>query len=182
MGKDELLDVISKKAGLVHSGSKMFLDYFFNFRFIRVYITAIFIANCLLLSGCSLPRIIILDDKLTLEEHIALGVAYEKKGQLDNAIKEYEIAAKKSPVAFLYLGNAYFLKNDFEGAERYYKKAIKENPENADAYNNLAWIYYLKRENIVEAESLALKAVELNPEKKEVYLDTLKKIRGLRQP
>lgn len=159
----------------------MFLDYIFNIRRVRVYITAIFIAAYLLFSGCSLPRIIILDDKLTPEEHIALGAAYEKKGLFDNAIKEYEAAAKKNPIAFLYLGNAYFLKNDFDSAEKYYKKTIKEKPEHADAYNNLAWMYYIKRENLVEAESLAVKAVELNPEKKEVYLDTLEKIRGLRK-
>lgn len=161
------------------------VSYFINvflgaFPKLRYYFAVLLIACVFLTCGCSLPRIIILDDKLTPEEHIALGAAYEKKGLIDNAIKEYEAAAKKNSIAFLYLGNAYFLKNDFDSAEKYYKKTIKEKPEHADAYNNLAWLYYIKRENLAEAESLAVKAVELNPEKKEFYLDTLDKVRGLR--
>jgi tetratricopeptide (TPR) repeat protein len=132
------------------------------------------------LSGCSLPRIVILDDPLSPEEHINLGVAYEKKGEIDNALKEYKLASKKLPLAYLYIGNIYFQKNDFAGAESAYKKAIKKAPENSDAYNNLAWLYYTKKENLDEAESLALKAIEINPSKKEIYQDTLNKIRGAR--
>ncbi len=130
--------------------------------------------------GCSMPRIVLIDDALTPDEHIALGIAYEKKGLLDEAIREYETAAKKSKDAFLYLGNAYFLKGDSESAEKNYKKAIKKKPDHADAYNNLAWLYYLRKENLYEAEALAQKALELNPEKRDIYLDTLKKIRELK--
>lgn len=147
---------------------------------LRFCFAVILIANLFLIYGCSLPRIVILDDKLTPDERIALGVAYEKKGLLDEAIKEYKSAANKSSIAFLYLGNAYFVKNDFDNAEICYKKTIKEKPDHADAYNNLAWIYYLKRENLIEAEALAEKALELNPDKKEGYLDTLQKIRDLK--
>jgi len=43
---------------------------------IRRYFFTILLA--ILLSGCALPRIIFLDDPLTPEEHINLGVAYEK--------------------------------------------------------------------------------------------------------
>ena len=53
---------------------------------------------------------------------------------------------------------------------------------NADAYNNLAWLYYTKKENLDEAESLAAKAIELNPEKRDVYQDTLDKIRESKSP
>ena len=49
------------------------------------------------------------------------------------------------------------------------------------AMPNLAWLYYTKRKNIIEAEGLALKAIELNPSKKEIYNDTLKKIRELKK-
>ncbi len=135
---------------------------------------------CLLLAGCALPRIIVLEDPLSPEEHINLGVAYEKKGELDNALKEYEEASKRLAVAFLYMGNIHFQKNEFDKAESYYKKAIKKDPQNADAYNNLAWLYYTKKENLDEAESLVLKALELNPSKKDIYHDTLEKIKALR--
>jgi tetratricopeptide (TPR) repeat protein len=135
----------------------------------------------LLLSGCSLPRIIILKDPLTPEEHLNLGVAYEKQGEFEPAIKEYKAAAKKLPVANLYLGNVHFQKKELGEAERYYKKAIKNDPRNADAYNNLAWLYYTKKENLEEAENFALKALELNPTKEDIYRDTLEKIREMKK-
>jgi len=138
---------------------------------------SMFLAICL--CGCALPRIVVLNDPLSHEEHLNLGVAYEQKGELDNALKEYKEASKKLPLAYLYMGNVYYQKKEYEKAEFYYKEAIKKDPVNADAYNNLAWIYFIKRENLDEAERLVLKALELNPSKKEIYMDTLDKIKGL---
>lgn len=149
---------------------------------------------CLLSSvlsfSCSLPRIIVLDDSLTPEEHINLGVAYERKGEIDNAIEEFKKASEKLPAAYFYMGNAYMQKGNFDEAERYYKKAIKKQPDLADAYNNLAWLYYNKakgsgltaediKEILKEAEGLALKALELSLSN-ENYKDTLDKIRKLK--
>jgi tetratricopeptide (TPR) repeat protein len=131
----------------------------------------------LLASACSFPRIIILKDPLTPEEHLNLGVTYEREGEFDNAIKEYSLAAKKLPRALLYLGNAHLQKKEWREAEGYYRRAIREEPENADACNNLAWLYYLKKENLEEAEKLAQRALELNPAKSATYRDTLEKIR-----
>ena len=135
----------------------------------------------LLLWGCSIPRIIILKDSLTPEEHLNLGVAYEKQGELDAAIKEYKLAAKNLPVGYLYLGNAHFQKRELGKAEKYYKKALEKEPGNADAHNNLAWLYYTKKENLDQAENLALKALELNPAKESIYRDTLDKIREMKK-
>ncbi|MBM4348998.1 MAG: tetratricopeptide repeat protein [Deltaproteobacteria bacterium] len=128
-----------------------------------------------------MPKVIIPKDPLTPEEHLNLGVAYEKKGLLDSAIKEYELAAKKLPIAYLYLGNTHFLKNEFGEAETYYKKMIKKDPRNADAHNNLAWLYYIKREKLDVAERYALRAIELNPLKDPIYRDTLEKIKELKK-
>jgi len=146
----------------------------------RLFSLLFALCSLLSLTGCSLPRIIILKDPLTPEEHLNLGVAYEKQGELDAAIKEYKLGAKKLPLGFLYLGNAHFQKQEYDKAEVYYKKAIKGEPGNADAHNNLAWLYYKKKENLDQAETLALKALELNPAKENVYRDTLEKIREMK--
>jgi tetratricopeptide (TPR) repeat protein len=144
----------------------------------RCVIHLVLVGYCLLVFGCALPRIVVLDDPLTPEEHLNLGVSYEKRDELDNALKEYKTAAKKLPAAYLYIGNVYYLKGEFGKAEIYYKKAIRQEPKGGDAYNNLAWLYYLERRNLVEAEGLASTAVGLNPDK-EVYRDTLQHIRML---
>jgi tetratricopeptide (TPR) repeat protein len=140
-------------------------------------------ALCLLLSAtaCSFPRVIILKDPLTPEEHLTLGVTYEQQGDFDNAIKEYSLAAKKLPGAFLYLGNAHFQKKEWKKAEDYYRLAIEKDPDNADAHNNLAWLYYTRREKLDEAETLARKALQLNPGKGDIYRDTLEKIREAKE-
>jgi tetratricopeptide (TPR) repeat protein len=134
-----------------------------------------------LAAGCTMPRIMIFSDPLSPEEHLQLGSAYEKKGEFDNAIREYEAAAKKTPRAYYYLGNAHFQKMEFGKAETYYRKAITKEASNADAYNNLAWLYCVQRKNLVEAEGLALKAIEMNPAKKHAYKDTLERIRALKK-
>ena len=123
--------------------------------------------------SCSLPKIIVLQDPLTPEEHINLGVSYENKGELDAALKEYE-ASKKLPIAYRYIGNIYFQKNDFKNAEKNFKKAIKKT-EDPMAYNNIAWLYYTTNKNLEEAERLARKAVELSPQSQD-FADTLNKI------
>ena len=128
------------------------------------------------LCQCSLPKIYILHDPLTPEEHLNLGVSYEEKGELDNALKEYALAAKQLPRGYLYMGNVYFLKKDWTEAEKNYKKAIKEDPQDADAYNNLAWLHYSQGKNLKEAEALSLKAMGLNPSNP-TYRDTLEKIK-----
>ena len=165
MGKDKLLDAALTAQGIL---SRLALCAFCSILF------------ALCLSACTLPRIILLDDPLSPEEHLNLGVIYEKKGEPDNAMKEYKAASKKLPLAFVYMGNILFQKHEYEEAEYCYKKAIKKDPQNADAYNNLAWLYYMTLEKLDVAEKLVIKAIEIRPEKREIYLDTLKKIREAR--
>ena len=146
-------------------------------RYITKLLLIFLFSLTILSSGCSFPKIIILKDPLTPEEHLNLGVAYERRGEFDQAIREYQAAAKKLPIAFLYLGNTYFLENDWDQAEIYFKKAIEKDAENAAAHNNLAWLYYQKGNNLDQAEALAQKALELDPSKSSIYRDTLEKVR-----
>jgi tetratricopeptide (TPR) repeat protein len=126
--------------------------------------------------ACTFPRIIVLKDPLTAEEHMDLGFAYEQKKEYGLAIKEYEAAAKKLPKANLYLANARFLNNEPDRAEVLYRSIIKEDPQCADAYNNLAWLLYTQKRNLPEARELASKAISLNPAGRGKYIDTFNKI------
>jgi len=126
-------------------------------------------------AACAMPRTVSMRDPLTPEEHINLGVSYERKGELDAALKEYKHAARKTPIAYLYVGNVYFQRGAFNDAEKSYRKAIRKTGS-PEAYNNLAWLYYTNGVRLGEAEQLALKAVELAPES-EGFRDTLDKIR-----
>ncbi len=139
----------------------------------------VLVGVCCVLVSCSLPRIIILDDPLTPEEHINLGVAYEKSGDTALAEQEYRKAAGKVPLAYVYLGNIYFEQGKLKDAEKFYRLALDKDPGLADAYNNLAWLYYTRGDNIEEARALAEKAVALDPSR-DAYRDTLEKIKALK--
>lgn len=137
---------------------------------------------CLILTGCSIPQIAVLHDPLTPEEHLQLGLNYEKKGLIEEAIKHYEDASKSDARGFLFLGNLYLNQGNYDKAEEYYKKAIKKD-KLADAYNNLAWLYYIKGERLQEAEDLVKKAIEIeksNPDKVKIYQDTIEKIKKIK--
>ncbi len=144
-------------------------------RFLDTYYRALaLIGIAVVLSSCSFLKISILHDPLTPEEHINLGVSYEHIGELDAALREYNTASKKLPIAYLYMGNIYFRQNTYENAEKYYKKAIKQT-QDPRAYNNLAWLYCLTDTRLQEAENLAQKAVGLSPDSSD-FKDTLHKI------
>lgn len=146
----------------------------------RAFALLIAFASLLSLSACG-ARVVVLKDPLTAEEHINLAVAYEREGKWDAALKHYETASRELPAAYLYMGNVYFQKGEPREAEKSYRKAIKKDPLNADAMNNLAWLYCTEGKNLDEAEELALEALRLNPAKSGIYGDTLKKIRALKQ-
>ncbi|MHB8110549.1 MAG: tetratricopeptide repeat protein [Syntrophorhabdaceae bacterium] len=127
-----------------------------------------------MLQACTLPMRIALQDPLSPQEHINLGVTYENYGDLKAALREYSIASKDLPVAYLYMGNVFFQQKNYKEAGNAYKKAI-DKTNNPGAYNNLAWLYYTMDENLDKAEDLARKAVDLAPQNDE-FADTLDKI------
>jgi Flp pilus assembly protein TadD len=130
----------------------------------------------LLLSSCTLPRIVVLEDTLTAEQHNDLGYVYEQKGILDLAEKEYLLAARKREewhVPYFNLGNLAFQREDYGKAEEFFRKALRYAPEQTDLLNNLANAL-LMQDRLAEARLLIEKA--LLADRKEAYLDTLKEI------
>ncbi len=126
--------------------------------------------------GCSLPRIIILNDPLSVEEHNNLGRIYQSQGKLDLAEQQYREALKKDPksaASLLLLADLSFQVKKYSEAESAYKKAMKLQPENGDIYNNLCWVYLDQDIRIEDAEALIRKALTLTPEHLAYYLDTL---------
>jgi Tfp pilus assembly protein PilF len=129
----------------------------------------------LVLAGCSLPRIIVLNDPLSVEEHIKLGEIYESQQKDDLAEQQYRDALHKdqnSLSALLLLGDLSFRTKKYSEAETAYRKALRLHPENGDIYNNLCWVFLSRNDHIEEAQDLISRALSLTPEHRACYLDT----------
>jgi tetratricopeptide (TPR) repeat protein len=128
-------------------------------------------------SGCgAVPKVVVLNDPLSGEEHLQLGLSYEARGEWDLALLEYQTALEKggSPSVIRgYLGNAYYGKKDYIAAEQAYRKSLHLNPRNAPILNNLASLYLLEGKDLREAERWVQQAIEIDPARKPYYLDTL---------
>lgn len=142
----------------------------------------IFTLIMFLITSCSFPKITVWEDPLSAREHLQLGTAYEQQGDMELALHEYEQAVSELPEAHLMLGNVHFRRNNLQQSEKHYRLAIKKLPDHPAAYNNLAWQFYVQKQNLEEAERLARKAVNLSrPIKFSPCEDTLEKIRSLRK-
>lgn len=118
-----------------------------------------------LLAGCSLPRVVVLNDPLDARGHNDLGVAYEARGEHDLAEREYARAAELDrdwALPLVNRGNVLGSAGDWRGAERSYREALRREPEDAAAMNNLAWAL-LRCDRSEEALDWALKAVAADP-------------------
>jgi Tfp pilus assembly protein PilF len=131
----------------------------------------------LLAGGCSrIPKIIVLEDPLTAAEHVELGVAYERKGELDLAKREYERALLKDRKFFrarLNLGNIFLAKKEYGKARKEYLQALKLRPGDAEAANNLAWAAIFSGEGIDEALARMESVVSGPGGRRPTLLDTL---------
>ena len=131
----------------------------------------------LLAGGCSrIPRIIVLSDPLTAAEHVELGVAYERKGELDLARREYERALQKDRKSYrarLNLGNIFLTKKEYGKAREEYLLALELRPGDADATNNLSWAAIFSGEEIDEALTRMESVVSGPGGRQPALLDTL---------
>jgi tetratricopeptide (TPR) repeat protein len=144
----------------------------------RIVLPWVFLS--LVFTGCApLPKLIILQDPLSPEEHLVLGASYEAEGAWDLALSEYREALQKSgrkeEVYFL-IGNVYHQRGNYSEAERSYGRAIQINSRFAPAYNNLAW-NFLKEGKKQEAIRAAREALEIAPDNPD-YQDTFQRISG----
>lgn len=128
------------------------------------------------LNGCATWRTLRPSDPLTPDEHLNLGVSYERDGELDLALREYERAATgpSKSLALTYQGNIHSTRNNRPLAERKFRAALKLEPDNVAALNNLAWLLVQDGRSLDEAEVLIRHALELNPEPRAAYENTLK--------
>jgi tetratricopeptide (TPR) repeat protein len=132
-------------------------------------------------AACSLPRITLNSDPLSLAEHLKLGLAYESGGDLPAALREYQAAMGKEPLARLFTGNVLFAQGRLDEAEAAYRQALRDLPSDPEPRNNLAWLLFTQRERLDEAEALAQEALRLSPpDRAAVFQDTLDQIRAAR--
>lgn len=130
----------------------------------------------LLLASCALPRIVILNDPLSAQEHNDLGVVYEQKGMYDLAEKEYRQAIAKEKgwsVPWFNRGNLAYRRGDLSAAEKMYRKALTLDSENPDIMNNLAQVL-IDRGQRDEAKRLIDRALAIQA--KPEYLDTARRL------
>ena len=136
-----------------------------------------FLLVLLVAGGCSrIPKIIVLEDPLTAAEHVDLGVAYERKGELDLARREYERALRKDGKfhrARLNLGNVFLAKKEYGKAREEYLLALELRPGDAESTNNLSWAAIFSGEGIDEALARMESVVSGAEGRRPTYLDTL---------
>jgi tetratricopeptide (TPR) repeat protein len=78
-----------------------------------------------------------------------LGVAYDHKGNLREAVAQHKKAIAINPYnakTYNNMGNAFNKMGRFDEAIGAYKKALRLNPDYKAAYNNIAVVYYKKRD------------------------------------
>ncbi len=97
--------------------------------------------------------------------HLIKARDFEKKGNLDAAIKETELAAEANPKAsrpMRELGCYYFKKNDLRMSEKWLLKALAMNGLDVTAFHHLGELY-LKINDIEKASECFEKAMSINP-------------------
>lgn len=103
----------------------------------------------------------------------AMGVMYEKQGNLDLAEKYYRetiVINAKDPALLYKLGNIASLKDNYDDAIQYYDKAINQVPDFFEAYRNKGLIHKIKNQPDQALEAYQ-KARGINPDDKKNLLN-----------
>ncbi len=95
----------------------------------------------------------------SFQAYAALGGIYVAQRRLDEAIKEYEEAArispKAAPAALTMVGSILTLQGKGDAARSYYQRALALDPQMPIAANNLAWDYAERDQDLDVALNLA---------------------------
>lgn len=133
----------------------------------------------LLLSGCSMPRVIVLHDPLDARQHNDLGVSYQADEEYDLALREYRRAAElddRWARPLINGGNTLAAQEKWPAAAELYRQALERQPGQAEAMNNLAWVL-LQQGDPDQARLWAERALAISPDTA-AYLDTLAAVQG----
>ncbi len=99
-----------------------------------------------------------------------LGILYARYGLLDKAEKQFGKILQETEYtsALVNMGNIRFIRNDFKGAQEYYRRALKKYPDNPKVMLNLARVYY-ELQQYSDAQGLYEKVRLISPETAQRY-------------
>ena len=95
-----------------------------------------------------------------------IGIAEQKKGDLDSAITSYKKSIKINPLhatAYFNIGVIYQARGDLEAAINSYAKAIKIQPSYAAAYNNMGNAF-ITADRLEDAVHCFERAIDIKPD------------------
>ncbi len=116
-------------------------------------------------------REVTLVDPFTANAYTDRGTARYKKGDIDGAIRDYDLAIQINPglaQAYLNRGNPRYAKGDRDGALADWNRALRIDPRLYEAYNNRGTL----RANLLDIDGALAdfnQAITLNPRLAEAY-------------
>ncbi|NUM55970.1 MAG: tetratricopeptide repeat protein [Candidatus Hydrogenedentes bacterium] len=99
-------------------------------------------------------------------------MALERYAEAEEILAKVSEAHPDEKYPHLYLSTVYDELDRFRDAERHLRRCLELNPEDAEAMNNLAYLYAEKDTRLDEAEKLLKRALEITPNSG-YYLDSL---------
>lgn len=96
------------------------------------------------------------------------GDVYMARKMYREAVDAYREVLDHSHVVWNKVGIAYHQMMQLDAARKHYERALKLNPEYAEAWNNLGAVYYAKR-NYKRAIREYKKALKINPNSASIY-------------